>query len=78
MTMVTIKRWGNSMGIVIPKEIVEKQHLREGDEVVISVFKRGNLKDVFGKLKTKMSGQEFKDLARKGWESSSDREFNKR
>ncbi|MBI2656366.1 AbrB/MazE/SpoVT family DNA-binding domain-containing protein [Candidatus Woesearchaeota archaeon] len=111
--MVTIKRWGNSMGIVIPKEIVEKQHLREGDEVVISVFKRGNLKDVFGtlktkmsgqefkdlregdevvisvfkrgnlkdvfgKLKTKMSGQEFKDLARKGWESSSDREFNKR
>ena len=66
------------MGIVIPKEIVEKQHLREGDEVVISVFKRGNLKDVFGKLKTKMSGQEFKDLARKGWESSSDREFNKR
>ena len=41
-------------------------------------FKNGNLKDIFGKLKTKISGQDFKDSAREAWESSSDREFNKK
>ncbi len=76
--MVTAKKWGNSIGVIIPREIIKNQHIKEGDELAISVFKKGDLRDVFGKLKTKMSGQEFKDLARKGWESQSDREFNKR
>ncbi len=75
--MVTVKRWGSSMAIIIPKEMVKTQGIREGDDVVINVFRKGNLKDIFGKLKSKMSGQEFKDLVRKGWESSSDRNLAK-
>ena len=76
--MVTVKKWGSSMAVIIPQEIVKKQHIKEGDDIALNVFKKGDLRDVFGKLKTKMSGQEFKDLARKGWESSSDREFSRR
>lgn len=76
--MVTVKKWGSSMAVIIPKEVVRSQSIKEGDEVVINLFKKGNLKDVFGKLKTKMSGQKFKDLARSGWESASDRDLNKR
>ena len=75
--MVTVKKWGSSMAVIIPIEIVKNQSIKEGDEIVVNVFKKGSLKDVFGKLKTKISGQEFKDLARKNWESNSDREIHK-
>ena len=71
--MAIAKKWGSSIGVILPKEIVEKQGIKEGDEIVINVFKKGNLKDVFGKLRTRMPGQKFKDMARKGWESSSNR-----
>ena len=71
--MAIAKKWGSSIGVILPREIVEKQGIREGDEIIINVFKKGNLKDVFGKLKTRMPGQKFKDIARKGWESHSDR-----
>ena len=76
--MVTVKKWGSSMAVIIPQEIVKEQNIKEGDEIALHLFKKGNLRDVFGKLKTKISGQEFKDLARKEWESSSDRESNRR
>ena len=71
--MAIAKKWGSSIGVILPREIVEKQGIREGDEIVINVFKKGNLKDVFGKLKTGMPGQKFKDMARRGWENSSNR-----
>ena len=71
--MAIAKKWGSSIGVILPKEIVEKQGIREGDEIIINVFKKGNLKGVFGKLKTRIPGQKFKDMARKGWESPSDR-----
>ena len=65
--MVIAKKWGSSIGVVLPKEIVEGQDIKAGDEVVIRVFKKGNLKDIFGKLKTNMPGQKFKNMVRKGW-----------
>ena len=71
--MVIAKKWGSSIGVILPREVVKNQGIKEGDEIVINVFKKGNLKDVFGKLKTRMPGQKFKDMARKGWESRSDR-----
>ena len=66
--MVIAKKWGSSIGIILPKEIVEKQGIKAGDEIVVNVFRIGNLKDVFGKLKTSMPGQKFKDMARDGWD----------
>ena len=41
-------------------------------------IKKGDLTDIFGTLKTKLTGQQLKDLARKDWESSSDRKFMKK
>lgn len=67
---VTVKKWGNSFGIVLPKEIVEKEGLKENKKIVINIIKQADLSDVFGSLKGKirMSGQEMKDLSRKEWE----------
>lgn len=76
--MVTVKKWGNSMGVILPRETVKNQGIKEGDEVVISVFKKGDLSNIFGTLKTKLTGQQLKELARKDWESSSDRNFRKK
>ena len=68
--MVIAKKWGSSIAVILPKKLVEKQGIKAGDEIVISIFRKGNLNDIFGKLKTKMPGQKFKDMAREGWNGS--------
>ena len=70
MTETQVKKWGNSLGVILPKELVEKQHLKENDKIDILVVKEADLSDMYGALKgkVKMSGQEFKDFVRKGWE----------
>ncbi|MBI2148340.1 hypothetical protein HYU23_01560 [Candidatus Woesearchaeota archaeon] len=66
---VTVKKWGNSMGIILSKQIVEKEKLNENDKISIQIIKEANFKNVFGSLKRKMSGQQMKDLVRQGWEN---------
>ena len=62
-----LKRWGNSFGVVVPREIVDKEGLKEGEEVEISVRKASDIQHLFGKYKFKdLQGQ--KDRMRKGWE----------
>ncbi len=61
-----LRRWGNSYGIVIPKEIAEKEKIKEDDKVKFIIFKdREILKKSFGSLKIKRSGQGIKDQTRK-------------
>lgn len=66
-TELILKKWGNSMGVILPKELVEKEHLKENDKLLIEVVKESNLVKLFGSLKRKISGQEFKDMVREGW-----------
>ncbi len=69
MTATAIARkWGNSLGITLPKELVKQQNIKEGDVLSLPiVIKKTNLSDVFGIAKSKESGQKFKDRIRKGW-----------
>ena len=64
------RKWGNSLGIVLPKELVDKEHLYENEKVRVFVVREHTLADSFGALKgkLKMTGQEFKDMVRKGWD----------
>ena len=32
-----VKKWGNSFGIVVPMEMVNKEKMKEGTELVVSV-----------------------------------------
>ncbi len=50
-----VRRWGNSFGIVIPKDVVAKEGLEEDNEIIISLQSRRftEVKDIFGILKTK-------------------------
>ena len=63
----TIKKWGNSIGIILPKEVVEREKLKVNEKILINIIKEADLTNIFGSLKRNISGQEFKDMVRKGW-----------
>ena len=63
----TIKKWENSMGVLLPKEIVEKEKLKVNEKILINIVKEADLTGIFNYLKRGISGQEFKDMVRKGW-----------
>lgn len=50
MTTVKVKEWGNSLGVIIPKEIVEHVSLHAGDEIKIDIIKNKRI-DGFGMFK---------------------------
>lgn len=62
------RKWGNSLGITIPKEIVEAEHLEENQKIRVEIKKKPTFHRFFGILKTKKSAQELKDEMRSGWE----------
>ena len=45
-----IKQWGNSLGLVIPKEIAKREDLNVGDVVKVEILKEKRI-DAFGMLK---------------------------
>lgn len=71
MIQAKTKRWGNSIGIVVPSSLVEKLNLKPEEEVMISVEKKSNvLKELFGALKNnKKSSEQMIKEARKELES---------
>jgi antitoxin component of MazEF toxin-antitoxin module len=65
---VTTRRWGNSIGVIIPKDIVKKENLKENIKINILISKNSNVLDeTFGILKgrLKKSSQQMKDEFRK-------------
>ena len=64
----TARKWGSSLAVVIPREVAEMEKIKEGDKVYLVVEKHADLSDVFGTLKTKVSGRKFKEMCRKGWD----------
>jgi antitoxin component of MazEF toxin-antitoxin module len=63
------RKWGNSLAIILPKELVIKNNIRENDEVIIEIEKRVLAGELFGKFprKTKKTAQEIKKEMKKGW-----------
>ena len=67
-TETIVRKWGNSVGVILPRELVEKEHLKENDKVLVFVVKEADLSKNYGSLPRTISGQKFKDMVRKGWE----------
>lgn len=58
------KKWGSSLGIIIPKEVVEKENLKQNQNIRILAVEtptKTKVKDIFGKLKFKRPAQEILD-----------------
>ena len=71
------RKWGNSIAVVIPKQLVQRERIREDQEVRITLEREKPTSALlFGKFPraSKETVQKIKDQIREGWESSSDRE----
>lgn len=67
-TKARVRRWGSSLGVVIPSPTAKDLKLKPGDEVTVEVRPTGGVFDAFGSLRDwKADSQELKDWARRGW-----------
>lgn len=64
---VQTRKWGNSLGIAIPKRIIEEEALHENQKVVIEIKRVVDIKRIKGLASFKKSAQEIKDEMRSGW-----------
>ncbi|MBD3164065.1 AbrB/MazE/SpoVT family DNA-binding domain-containing protein [Candidatus Woesearchaeota archaeon] len=66
MICAKTKQWGNSIGIIIPKDVVREMNIKPDEEICIEVTaKKGNvLKELFGALPSKKSAEEVLKQAR--------------
>lgn len=63
-----LKEWGSSLGVVIPREIVKKEKLSIGEEVIIDIKRKNKVKEIFGALSEwGIDSQKMKDELRKEW-----------
>ena len=64
------KKWGSSIGVILPKEVVDAKKIRENDVIKIEIINRPLAREFFGRFrgKFKKSAQELKDEARRGWD----------
>ena len=67
ITKSKVKRWGNSLGVVLPKALVEEAGLREGEEIEISVRKVSDLRRLRGKYPFENLQHEKNEMKR-SWE----------
>lgn len=68
-TEVITKKWGHSLGIVLPNDIVKAENIKENEKIVIEVKKRQLGRELMGLLKDwRKQPQTIKDKARQGWE----------
>lgn len=63
---VEVKKWGNSMAIILPNEFVKERNIKEKEKYVIEPVKVFDAYKVAGILKRTTTGQKFKDEMRKG------------
>ncbi len=68
--MVIAKKWGNSLGVILPAEFVKQNNIQEGEELDITLEKKQNvLKELFGSLKTKKTAEQVRKEFRREFDS---------
>ncbi len=67
---VTTKKWGNSIGIIIPSETIERLSIKPEEKIIIEIERNENvLKELFGAVKFKRPVKDILKEARKDLES---------
>jgi AbrB family looped-hinge helix DNA binding protein len=60
------KKWGNSFGIIIPKDIAKKMNIKEGEKLKIDIITNKKI-DGFGMFKKAKPFKEEKDTHEEFW-----------
>ena len=66
---VKVRKWGDSLAVIIPKDIAKQEKISTNDSIRIKLEKKMNFLDLFGiaKGKIKKSAQQLKNESRQGW-----------
>ena len=66
---VKVRKWGDSLAVIIPKDVAEKEKIRVEDKIHLRIGKEMDFTDLFGivKGKIKKSAQQLKNESREGW-----------
>ena len=67
-TISKIRKWGNSFGILVPKELIKKENFKVNEEVVVKLEKKKDISKVFGILKTKRTTEDLMREIREGYD----------
>lgn len=60
-----LRKWGNSLGIVVPLEVLKSKNFKDGEEVIITIDRKRSIRELFGSLKgKKLNAQKIKDNIR--------------
>lgn len=65
------KKWGNSIGITIPAEVVERAHIKSDKKMTVLILnedQKEKIKKSFGSLKPKRKTQEIMDDIDEGYD----------
>lgn len=64
MLIAKTRKWGSSLGVIIPKDMVNELRLREDQDVIIDIKPKDNpLKELFGSVKlSKPTEQLLKEI----------------
>jgi antitoxin component of MazEF toxin-antitoxin module len=54
-----VRKVGTSLGILIPKEVIEKQKIKEGEEVEVGLLKQRKLEEVLRLIGTAKGTKPF-------------------
>ena len=66
---VLTKKWGSSLGLIIPKRIVERDNLKPNEAIMIEIKKSVCGREIWGLFPSlKIDTQKAKDEMRKGWD----------
>ncbi len=67
---VKTRQWGNSIGVIIPFETVQKLKIKPDEEVVVEIQKKENvLKELWGAFKFKKDPRKLLKEVRRSLES---------
>ena len=64
------KKWGNSLGITIPAEIIKEEKIKPNEKIKVLIFKNSKKRfnEIFGTLKLKMSTQKAMEEIDEGYD----------
>ena len=66
---VVAKKWGSSIGVIIPRETVEMEHIMVDEKIKIEIKKSHTAREIWGLFpKLKIDAQKAKEEMRKGWD----------
>lgn len=65
-----VRKWGRSFGVVIPKEKIKEEGIKENESITLLIGKKTNvLKETFGTFKFKKTTQEMLDeIDKESWD----------